>query len=57
MEMLTVPIKVFWVTCREDDDLDEEFGASQFDAAGNYLNEQRRLWPKKTIEMIAEIDA
>jgi len=37
--------------------LNEEFGAAQFDEADDYLNQQRKLWPSKEIEMIAEIDA
>jgi len=57
MQMLTLPIKCFWVTCREDEDLNEEFGAAQFDEADDYLNQQRKLWPGKQIEIIAEIDA
>lgn len=57
MQMMTIPIKCFWVTCREDDDLNQEFGATQFDLADDYLAQQRKLWPNKEIEMIAEIDA
>jgi len=52
-----MPIKGFWVLCQEDDDLNEEFGSSQFEEADTYLNEQRKLWPGKTIELIADIDA
>jgi len=55
MQMI-LPIKCFWVTCREDEDLNEEFGVTQFDEADDYLNQQRELWPGKQIEMIAEIE-
>ena len=55
--MVTVLIKGYWIICPEDEDLNEEFGAGQFDDAYTYLNEQRKVWPDKKIEMIAEIDA
>jgi len=57
MKIVTIPVKGFWVVCREDSDIEEEFGASQFNEADDYLNEQRKLWPKKAIDMIADIDA
>lgn len=57
MQMLTVPIKCFWVVCKDDNDLDQEFNASQFDEADLYLYQQREFWPNKDIQLIAEIDA
>lgn len=57
MQMITIPITGFWVTCQEDSDLDREFSPSQFHEAMDYLDEQRRLWPRKEIEMIAEVEA
>lgn len=57
MQILTVPIKSFWVICQNDEDLNEEFSADQFEDADNYLQSMREEWPDKTIEMIAEIAA
>lgn len=57
MQMLTLPIKCFWVSCREDEDSSQEFGATQFDEAENYLINLRNELPSFTIELIAEIDA
>ena len=57
MQMITLPIKCFLVICRENEDLNEEFGSMQFDDADYYLNQQRKLYPEKQIKMIAEVDA
>jgi hypothetical protein len=57
MQMLTIPIKSFWVICQNDEDVNEEFGASQFDDAKNYLINLRNERPELTFEMIADIDA
>jgi len=57
MKMLTLPVTTFYVTCREDDDLEEEFGAGQFEAAEQYLEECRKNHPNKVLELVAVVDA
>lgn len=57
MQMITLPVKGYWVICREDEYFNEEFGAGQFEEAISYMNEQRRTCLDKKLEIIAEIDA
>jgi hypothetical protein len=57
MKMLTLPVTTMYVTCCEDDDLEEEFGAGQFEAAEQYLEECRKNNPNKVIELVAVVDA
>lgn len=57
MEMVTLPVAGYWVTCREDEDYNEEFGAAQFHEACKYLNRQRGHRPDLEFELIAALDA
>ena len=53
MDYKTLPVASFWVTCRADEDYNEEFGYTQFEMANDYLNEMRKLQPDYEFELIA----
>lgn len=55
MKTMTLPVTGFWVTCRYDQDYDEEFGAHQIDAAKEYLDEKRKEKPELDFELIATV--
>ena len=57
MDIKTLPVAGYWVTCREDEDYTEEFGSGQFDEAVEYLNKQRRNRPDLEFELIAVLSA
>lgn len=57
MEMMTLPVAGYWVTCQEDEDYNEEFGAMQLDEADEYLNRQRGNRPDFEFQLVAVLDA
>ena len=56
MQMITLPVKGFWVICR-DKDIEELYDANDFDEADNRLNQLRKEFPDYEAEMTADIDA
>jgi hypothetical protein len=46
----------FWVICREDEDLNEEFGKTQLREAKSYLKKLQTDYSDKHIEIVAELD-
>ena len=57
MKLTTLLITGYWVTCRDDEDFNEEFGEDQFRMAEKYLHEMRISHPKIEFELIATIAA
>lgn len=57
MGLHTLPILGYWVLCRDDEDLNEEFGENQFQEADEYLNSNRKEHPNFEFEMLATVDA
>ena len=55
--LVTLLVASYWVTCRADEDYNEEFGHRQFEMADDYLNEKRKERPDLDFELIAVIDA
>ena len=55
-QIISINLKALWVVCDDDEDINQEFGSSQFDLAKDYLNEMRGKYPQYNMRLIGEID-
>lgn len=57
MKIVTLPIAWCRVTCRADENQNQDFDAGQFDAADEYMNAKRAELPDFAFELIAVVAA
>jgi len=49
-------VKCFYVSCKEEEDFNEEFGSGQFKDAKEYLAECRAEFPGYEFKLYAEVE-